>query len=51
MKSKTCGVWHQPLPEKSNVIKNNIFNPAIFPEQGELARPIGVSADDKTVFC
>ena len=50
-----CGLhvwWNlQPLPEKSNVIKNNIFNPAIFPEQSELARPIGVSADDKTVFC
>lgn len=50
-----CGLhvwWNlQPLPEKSNVIKNNIFNPAIFPEQGELARPFGVTADDKTAFC
>tara|TARA_R110000822_G_scaffold152130_3_gene291406 strand:+ start:195 stop:833 length:639 start_codon:yes stop_codon:yes gene_type:complete len=40
-----CGLhvwWNlQPLPEKTNILKNDAFDPAIFPEQGEVAFPFG----------
>ena len=40
-----CGLhvwWNlQPMPEKMNILKNNIFDPTIFPEQGEVAFPSG----------
>jgi len=40
-----CGLhvwWNlQPLPEKTNIAKNNVFDPSIFPEQGEIAFPLG----------
>ena len=40
-----CGLhvwWNlQPMPEKSNVLKNNFFEPSLYPEQGEAAFPLG----------
>lgn len=40
-----CGLhvwWNlQPLLEKSNVVKGDLFDPTIFPEQGEVAFPSG----------
>ena len=40
-----CGLhvwWNlQPMPEKSNVLKNNFFEPSLYPEQGEVAFPLG----------
>lgn len=48
-----CGLhvwWNlQPLPEKTNAIKNNILNPAIFPEQGEVAFPDGIRAESARI--
>jgi len=40
-----CGLnvwWNlQPMSEKSNIVKNNIFEPRLYPEQGEVAFPSG----------
>lgn len=40
-----CGLhvwWNlQPLAEKSNMLKNNIFDPRVYPEQGVVAFPSG----------
>ena len=40
-----CGLhvwWNlQPLPERDNVCKQNLFDPTIFPAQGEVAFPDG----------
>lgn len=40
-----CGLhvwWNlQPMLEKSNMLKNNIFEPSLYPEQGEVAFPLG----------
>lgn len=40
-----CGLhvwWNlQPMLEKSNMLKNNNFEPSLYPEQGEVAFPLG----------
>jgi hypothetical protein len=39
-----CGLhvwWNlQPMPEKANMLKNNLFEPSLYPEQGEVAFPL-----------
>jgi hypothetical protein len=31
----------KPLSEKNNILKNDAFDPALFPDQGEVAFPSG----------